>query len=317
MPPFQIRDNIRHEELQVTVSDSLGPPHVMSIPKGFITLAAKEEATVNLATCGKYDMYLQKNDRQHVFLISEKGAGETACTMKVDGMFVDVKCADRIKVHGLRALALHVRKKGLLVPRSVAALAALPPYLCCDAAMHTIRGMQYDVSCATPSLDSHSYYLMDAYREVNFFNAKFVSLVNSIYTGYDLRQSQGVCLNVCTAYTTPSRAATALLAHTLEPVQLPAAMVADLQEVAAGAKPVCSVRFLQTPESKTVTSMAVFKVPVAVREQLAAQGVSVREVLSTRTLFALSESRVPILIVDACPAEAADSGAADVGDDQY
>jgi hypothetical protein len=296
---FQYRDRLKHDQLKACISAG-GTQHTMLIPKGYVTLAAKETTCCKLATSGNYEMFLENNGSVFEFKLTDNNAQRVVCTAKVDGMIVEETHDPLVKVKGMRAMALHIKKKSLAIPDSDVMLSELPPYHDREVAESTIRHMQYDLACLQSRADQHTYYLNDVFREVSHFNTKLVSIISATYPSYDLRQCQGVCLNVCASYATPHRAETAILAHTLEPVRLPGAVISALQQAAAERKAIQTASFLRDATSKAVTSMGVYRVPATLRMELASAGVCARETSSSRMYFALSQYKIPILIVDVC-----------------
>lgn len=298
-----MRDRMPISGVSVTVKTGVSAESLV-IPKGYITLARKESMPVKLATSERYDLFLQNEANGHVVRIQEKHTQRNIGVMNVRGLFTHTRVDGDVQISGLRVLALHMKKKGLSVPAASATLSQLPPYHDFQDAVGMIDDMSYrDVlDCRTSG--EHTSYLGDAFKELSFFNSKVVGLLNSTFVDYNLRQSQGVCLNICAGYSMPHQPETAILANTLETVHLPAQFISTLDSASQNLKPFLTVRFLVCSDSKDISCTEIYRLPATLQSELGEHGLSLKRPLLSKVYFCWNEQKMPIIIADASPSHA-------------
>lgn len=297
-----LRDRMPISGVSIAVKRD-GEVDTLMIPKGYITLAKKESMPVKLATSERYNLFIHNDASGHVVRIQDKHTLQNVGGMNVRGLFTHVHVDENVQISGLRVLALHMKKKGLTFPASSTTLNQLPSYQNFQDAVNMIDEMKYTEVIDSRSSSEYTSYLGDAFKELSFFNSKVVSLLNSTYLDHNLRQSQGVCLNICTGYSMPYEAETAILASTLERVNLPGRLISALESACQNLKPCLTVRFLKCVESKNISCTEIYKLPASLHAELSEHGVDFRRLLDSKVYLCWNESKMPIIIADVSPSQ--------------
>ena len=271
---------------------------IIDIPKGILTLA-KQESNVRLGECEEYEVLMHQGSSNTQIDIRHKPSQQSVTSMQIDGLMLRIKTHANIIVSGLRQVGLHICKKKLHVPLCKITACTLPPVHDLATAMASIDLMQHSEICTLSDKSDKTIYMKEAYKELNAFNTKLVSEISSIYTTYPIRHSQGVCLNMCTAYSLASKRNSGILAHTLEHIQLSDEIIGSLKSVSTKAKPVCKLNFLSGGDVYKITSVNIFPIPWKIKSVMKSLGVVFKNPYNLKTIFYMNKFDMPVIVIDA------------------
>jgi hypothetical protein len=153
-------------------------------------------------------------------------------------------------------------------------------------------------------------YAHDAFTEIFHFNSKFISRINTAFAHMGLAHCRGVCLNTCVLHQslaaqlpgeppdiesleTETLPTQAVLAHTMQRVELPAALVQTLCALAAG-QGVCKLKYMGADSAIARANVAA--VDPATRLALQQAGLESPAGACQQAYVCLSASGTPILV---------------------
>jgi len=290
-----------------TPSADSSPMSTIRVSKGALTVAGAHDSCCELCDCPTHTLLHSTHCGTRLVRLVGRDTGEEQARLELDGLWTRVSMLPTVRVTGIRALASHMAKKHRPLPHGTAAnILPLPNYVSLPHAMARIAAMLLPVEADAAVSEQH--YMHDAFREVFHFNSKVISRVSTAFAHMSLSNSRGVCLNACVLHQSgadmlpdaPGAADThVLVAHTMQPVQVPASLVRALRVRAVDA-PVCQLRYLSADRQLTRTPLA--KLDETTLAALQSHVVRLASA-NTDTYVCVAACGAPIIIGDLAPAD--------------